>query len=261
MDEKKLKEKKFREWCDNFEESPIGEDALVFFDDNAPYYNDVFKRYILKACFNAANFWDKSQEKRERDRIGIEKIEDEGWNQLKAIAKLRDFIKKHPHPANEAMAFALREVYVNYSLSLKLEVKKLNEEKEPTELILDKILAAYASGLEQYTLPQNAIYNFHAGCLLFPEPIKKQHLDPAFDGLVFELNYLIQGQSFTPPIRPIDPGKPLPPVKNRLKYKNELIAKLVNATLDRSINATDVKKCLDKLRKQKAKLVGWEFAE
>ncbi|UCE55878.1 MAG: hypothetical protein JSV31_10635, partial [Desulfobacterales bacterium] len=257
----------FEKWKEEFERSKNGEAAIQFMIDNleGKYGEDPskelsaqenLKNWILKACYNAKNYKDTCHNKREHDKYSIEEIKGEGRNQIKAIKELRKFIKNYPNAANYAMGIALENLYLE-SIVIVIEreklterlieskervlIKRLDESKRRVEQLLDKILAAYESGLEKYIPFKNVIYWFQDGCLLFPKPIDKKRVDPVIDSLIFEIAFYLKRYISNRPTMVIEPGMPFPKTKHHLKAQNEIIAKFVTAIFLKPIGDKHVK--------------------
>lgn len=258
---------KFYRWQKEFKNSQKGALAFHFLFDNIEEEyggnpsNEIEAQQnvgdrILKACYNAAIFKDTSHEKRMHDKSTIDEIEGEGRNQVKAIKELRNFIKRYPDASNWAIIDAIGDLYKDG-----LIIKDLSEHKGPGEPFLDKLLAAYEVGLKKYTMPKFLAYWSQSGCLSFPKPIDKKRSDPALDGLIFELAFHLKRYKSSNPTMVLAPGVPFPKTRRRLTAQNEIIAKFVNAALNKKLNSKHVKNRIDKLRKQGARFTGWHYAE
>jgi hypothetical protein len=265
-----MKKTDFEKYQEEFARSKNGKAALLFlidsidgkFGGDAPeeLAQDTLNWRVIKSCYNAKRYENISQKKRSREhefeQDTFQEIRGKGKSQIKAITELRKFIKNYPGASNYAMDVAVQNLYLS---SLRIEIKREDEEFVTWEQVLDLILAEYEVGLRQYIPSRDLAYWFHDGCLLFPEPIEKKRSDSALDGLIFELAFYTKRYISSNPTRVLEPGMPLPRSK-RLAAQNEIIAKFVNATLFKSIDGKGVKQRLDYLVKKKAKLAPWDFA-
>jgi hypothetical protein len=259
----------FADWAKKFEASHEGEEALTFMEDAlyrraggyAPELRSIddLKYAVLRACFDAAHYDDTWYK---RKRKGKRAVAEPGYNPIELIDHLLNFIETYPETADRVAASWVPNVFDRKHPHRKMKGLLPQEKLQRT---FKKLKEAFG---EYHKQPIEPIY---MGCLLFPHLREPKYLkkastpfnlhdrlkglaDPACDGLIFELAILIRRYVSQKPL----PSETELPRVIRFAQQNEVIAYLVNATLDRDLYPEDVKARLDWLRRKGARFVDWE---
>ncbi|GJL79732.1 MAG: hypothetical protein NPINA01_27210 [Nitrospinaceae bacterium] len=181
----------FKKWEESFRASIEGSEALKQLIDLDTHDDESwFKRlefHVLKNCYLAQSY---SREKDKAVQIREEHsavLTTEKFSQIKAIKKLRDFIKDYPEISSA--------VFLNVHLSLKeknISLATMNESSMPLNKLFDEILEEYSNGFSKPLLglkAGNFMHRFSAGCLLYSEPLDlhSQRGDMPLNSLLYQL--------------------------------------------------------------------------
>lgn len=261
----------FGEWQNVFKARPEVKKVLESLEDvlinkagghapESPTY-DHLEYWILRACYETVHFKDIFGEKRKKERKERELTKDligQGRTASAIVEELLEFVEKKSKRYPEAVNRIAQWWFLGAYGSRPAMPKRL-QGRPPLEM-LKRNLTGLKNSFELYATKARKISSWPCvGCLSFPQPGKKGMIkglqDPARDSLIFELAFLIRrylSKKPSPPLMEL-------PSRGHFARQNEVIAELINATLEgSSICAEKVKERLDFLTKAGAKYVGWE---
>jgi len=261
----------FQEWTDRFLNSPAGNAAITLLDDtlghgidpseldydegerprpnffypSTPVYRD-FKNMILAACFFADTCpldpdFKAIENNTRQDMAG------DGTSALNLIKKLRKLVKKHPVEFDGLFFFALLDAKQKDGIQIKGGPNKYHK-------LFDIILQR----AQEHVASRNTPARFEeakAANLFFNKLIERKRLNPAKDGLMYQLAFLIKDWcSGKREACALGYGQKL---QHRGKAHPIIISAIVNATLRENITPHEVTQRLKDLKKCGAMLHAW----